>query len=180
MFEDSFLANLAVFLAGQIAGVGYLRTGLIARGMAVVVPSWVLADAALLSRFAYESETAFRASLSGMQLVCAGALMLFVSGRLRRRLPSLAAERSGLLRRAFVAYLRNDLDEARTGYRRLVSRDPWDLEARLGLATVLARAGRARRARAAFRVARSLDRERRWEDVIRDELARLARARENG
>lgn len=180
MFEDSFLANLAVFLAGQVAGVGYLRTGLIARGVAVVVPSWVLADVALLARFAYESETAFRVSVLGMQLVCAGSFVLFVSGRWRRRFPRFVAQRPGLLREAFVAYLRDDLEQARVIYRRLVSRDPWDLDARLGLATVLARAGQVRRARTAFRVARSLDRERRWEDVIQDELARLAPAATDG
>ena len=69
MFQGEFLPNLVVFLLGQAVAWGYLRTGLVARGLVSLIGGWVLADAALVARFAYDHQGRwFIASLAGMQL----------------------------------------------------------------------------------------------------------------
>lgn len=175
MFEDSFLANLSIFLAGQAVAWAYLHTGRIRRGVTLMLAGWILADVALVARFAYEGgEPLYLLALTALQIWSLGEVALFSFARLRRRLGPIRRQREQLYRAAFVHYLRNELPAAQGIWRRLVRRDPWDVQSTLMLATVQARLGRRRRARSLFRAARGLDRELRMRDVIRDELKRFA------
>jgi len=177
MFQDSFFANVAVFLLGQVAAWGYMNTGLWWRGVLMLCGSWVLADVALVARFAYEHGDLFISALIAMQAVCVIGLFLFTYGRIRRRLPVVVAARERRFRTAFLLYLHDEIAAATRIYRKLVRTDPWDLPARVALGTVLARLGARRRSRWLLRTARGLDRDQRFEDVIADELRRGARPR---
>src|SRR5690606_22032303 len=83
------------------------------------------------------------------------------------------ARRDAALREGLVAYLHGDLATACSVYARLVRSDPWDHVARLWLAMGRARLGDVRGAGASLRRARNLDRDQRYADVVRSELARL-------
>ncbi len=171
MFQDNFLTNFLTLVAAQLVAYGYLRTGLQRRGVLLMVGTWVMADVALLSRFACaHTGRYYRGALLLMQVYTMLETFLYGSGRLRRRLGSTVRRRHQLFCTAFRHYLRNELDQAQGILRRLVRWDPWDLESTLALATVLSRKGRYRRARGLLRQARSLDRERRFRDVIGAEL----------
>jgi hypothetical protein len=181
MFEDSFLVNAAIFAAGQAVAWAYLHTGRTRRGVVLMLAGWVLADVALLARFAYDGALpVYVIALSAMQAWSIAELLLFTFARLRRRFGRFRRERERLYRLAFVHYLRNELPAAGGIWRRLVRRDPWDMQSTLALATVHARLGRRRRARGLFRAARALDRDGRLRDVIRDELKRFAARRQRG
>lgn len=171
MFQDSFPINLLIFLAAQVVAYRYLRTGLIRRGVLLMVGTWVMADAALLARFAFShtGDYYFGAILL-LQLYTVLESFLYASGRLRRRLRSKLRWRKDLFVSAFHHYLRNELDQAQTLLRKLVRSDPWDLESTIALATVLSRKGSYRKARGLLRQARGLDRTGRFRDVIRAEL----------
>lgn len=175
MFEDGFWPNLAIFVAGQIAAWGYLRTGLIRRGVCLMVGAWILADIALLARFAYEGQqTVYRLALTAMQAYSLCEFVLFAWGRWRRRRPAVRRQREELFRAAFLHYLRDEREAASRLYRAILRRDHWDVDAALGLATVLARSGQLRRARSLFRLARGLDRQGRYASAISWELRRFA------
>ena len=175
MFADAFLPNLLVFVLGQIAAWGYVRTGLVVRGAIAMVICWTAADFALVARFAFsETGTSYRAALLMMQVWSLVEFVLFVTGRVLRRSPARRAERSRLLREAGIHWLRDEADQARPIYARLVRRDPWDVEAALGLATIFADAGATRPARAWLGRVRSLDTTKALADVVELELERLA------
>jgi hypothetical protein len=177
MFPDAFAPNLAVFLLGQVVAWSYLRTGLLLRGVAVLILTWVFADLALVLRFAYgETGPAYLASLAAMQCVTLAAGLQLAIGRRRRRGEGFRRRRELGFRESMVQLLRDELDPARIGLSRLVRADPWDLPARLTLGVVLSRQGRARAARRQLVGARRLDRERRYADAIDCELRRLAGA----
>lgn len=178
MLGDSFLFNLLVFVAGQAVAWAYLHTGRTKRGVTLMLAGWILADVALLARFAYEGgEPVYVAALSALQAWSLAEVVLFTFARIRRRLGRIRRQRELLYRAAYVHYLRNELAAALAIWRRLVRRDPWDVQSTLALATVHARLGRRRRARSLFRAARGLDRDGRLDDVIRDELKRFAAKR---
>lgn len=171
MFQDSFLINLLIFLVAQVVAYGYLRTGLIRRGVLLIIGTWLMADAALLARFAFNhTGNYYVGALWLMQVHMLLETFLYASGRLRRRLRSTVSRRRDQFSAAFRHYLRNELDQAQRILRRLVRLDPWDLESTLALATVLSRKGRYRKARGLLRQARGLDRNKRFRDVIGAEL----------
>ena len=171
MFQDNFLTNFLILVAAQIVAYGYLRTGLQRRGVMLMVGTWVMVDVALLARFAFaHTGRYYLGALLVMQVYTMAEMFLYFSGRLRRRLGSTVRRRHHLFVAAFRHYLRDELDQAQGILRRLVRWDPWDLESTLALATVLSRKGSYRRARGLLRQARSLDRERRFRDVIGAEL----------
>ena len=174
MFEGSFLINLLIFVAGQATAYGYLRTGRKVRGIALMVLLLVFADVALVRVLAFQQrDIVFRLSLSLMQAYAFIELLLFATGRLRRRLPKVRQERDERFRSAFLHSIRNEMDAAIADYRGLLKLDPWDLESTLGLATALARSGNRKQARRYFRAARSLDLKDQYADVISDELRRF-------
>ena len=175
MFEDSFLINLGIFVAGQVIAYLYLRTGRRRRGLALVIGGWVLVDTALLERFAFQqSEVLFLWSLLLMQGWSIFEAGCYAIARVRRRRPKFLAERDRLFREGFQHYIRNELDEAVVAYRRILRGDPWDVTTTLALAMALSRGGQGRRARALLRTARNLDVDGYHGDAILDELKRFA------
>lgn len=167
MLTDSLLPNLLIFIVGQLAAVGYLRTGLVRRGVLLLLITWACADAALIARFGYRSTgTLYVACLSVMQVTSIFAALAFLVGRVRRRATKNVERRDRLLREAFVHYLRNELVPAEKLYSTLLRTDPWDAAAHLGRATVLARAGRARESRRALKLVRGLDPDGRMVDAL--------------
>lgn len=172
MFADSLLPNLLLFAVGQVTAWGYLRTGLVNRGLALLLGAWVLVDIALLARFAFDAEgLGFRAPLLLMQLWSAGEFLLFLGLQVRRRLPGVRRRRAEQVRVAFLDYLRNDLESAEGHYRKMLLWDPWDLSARMGLASVRRATGRVRSARRLLRNGLGRARQERFEDVVRGELS---------
>ena len=175
MFEDSFIINLVIFVVGQAAAYGYLRTGRKTRGVMLMIIAWVLIDDAMMRAFAFgKRDTMFLILLTLVQAYSLVELFLFTSGRIRRRTSKIKEQRREWFRNAFLHHIRNDVDAAIADYRSLVSMDPWDLESTLGLATALARDGKGRQARRYFRAARSLDLRHEYADVISDELKRFS------
>ncbi|MDA0372214.1 MAG: hypothetical protein O2865_00370 [Planctomycetota bacterium] len=176
MFPDAFGANLAVFLVAQVVAWFYLRTGLTLRGVLLLLVAWGAADLALVLRFAYANTgTEYVASLAVLQGYTVFETLRAVWGTVRRRSGAASARRAEALRSAMVAFLEDDLDAAAAGFRGLVRADPWDLQGRLGLGSVLGRQGHARAARRQLAAARRLDRDGRFEDAITVEVERLRR-----
>lgn len=176
MFPDAFGLNLAVFLVAQVVAWFYLRTGLTLRGVLVLLAAWGAADLALVLRFAYANTGAgYVASLAVLQGYTLFELLRAVLGTLRRRSATATSRRAETLRTAMVAFLEDDLDAAAANFRGLVRADPWDLQGRLGLGSVLGRQGRSRAARRQLAAARRLDRDGRFEDAITVEFERLGR-----
>lgn len=174
MFEDAFLPNLLVFLLGQAAAWGYVRTGLVVRGALVMVVGWAAADIALVARFMFsETGAVYRGALILMQAWSLVEFVLFATGRILRRSKARQAEREVLLREAGIHWLKDELALARPIYARLVRRDPWDADAALGLATVLGDLGSQRPARRWLRRVRALDTKKHLADVVEIELERL-------
>ena len=178
MFPDLFLPNLVLFVAAQCSAYGFLRTGLVRRGILLMLVTWVAADVALLSRFAFDDTGwLYRLALVVLQLHALIESFLFVSGRWRRRRPSQRARRERDFRAAQIHYLRDECAPARQLFHGLLRRDPWDLESMLARATVLSRTGQRSAALALFQRAKNLDRDRRFRDVIEGEVRRCAAAR---
>ncbi|MGA1524447.1 MAG: hypothetical protein ACO4CZ_10810 [Planctomycetota bacterium] len=178
MFPDAFGLNLAVFLVAQVVAWFYLRTGLTLRGTMLLLVAWVAADLALVLRFAYgNTGTAYVASLAVLQGFTIFEVLRATWGLLRRRSSAAVVRREAGLRSAMVAFLEDDLEAAASGFRGLVRDDPWDLQGRLGLGTVLGRQGHDRAARRQLAAARRLDRDGRFADAITVEAERLVRRR---
>ncbi len=174
MFADSLWFNGVAFVLGQIAAWGYLRTGRVARGAALMVGGWVLADVALLARFAYDHQGGvYLCALLGMQVYSLVEFTLFVVRRWLRRRPAARDRRASLYRQAVTHYVRNELDQAEQLQRQLMRADPWDVDVAVALGCLLVRRGEPRRARRTLRAASALDRDARYVDVIREELARV-------
>lgn len=174
MFPDAFLPNLAIFLVAQAVAWTYLRTGLVPRGISVIVGTWIAADTALVARFGFdEPGFVYVASLVVMQAWTLLETGRLCRGRWRRSRAAFLVEREATYRQAFVDWLRDDLQPAAESLLRLIRVDPWDLDSRLLLAKVSAAAADIRAARRQFIAARRLDRDSRHADAIRIALARL-------
>ena len=174
MFPDSFGANLAVFALGQAIAWTCLRTGLVVRGLVTMIALWVLADLALVLRFAGgETGWLYVASLAAMQAIALFEALRFLRARLRRRSQAFARSRERAFKAATVSFLRDELDAARAAFGDVVRADPWEMPARLWLGTIEARCGRRRRGRRRLVEARRLDRSGRFSDVLDRELRRL-------
>ncbi len=171
MFPDAFLPNLAIFVVAQVTAWVYLRTGLVATGVSIVVASWLAADVALVARFAYDdSGKVYTAALIALQGVTVISLLRLIVGRWRRSRVAFQAHRELTFQTAFRQWLRGELDPATDALRGIVRADPWDLTARLLLAKVLLAAGSERAARRQLAAARRLDRDDRYGDAIRHDL----------
>lgn len=171
MFADAFWPNFVLFLLGQVAAWGYLRTGLGGRGAWVLVLTWVLADVALVARFGYDHVgSVYVGSLAGMQFVAVAAFGAFLFARVRRRLKGVVGRVAALRRAGFVAYLRGDLEVAIDKFGRILRLDPWDTSARVALGTALLRQGRARPGRRILRSVRGLDRAGSYTHAVQSEL----------
>ncbi|MBK8979285.1 MAG: hypothetical protein IPM29_25590 [Planctomycetes bacterium] len=176
MFPDSTLANLGLFVAAQLVVWAYLGSGLVVRGVVLLVASWVLGDVALVSRFVFgETGWPYVASLLGMQGLTLFEVVRLAHGQWQRRSPRRQAERERSFRAASVAFMCDDIAGAERGFARLVRRDPWELRARLALARIRVLQQRPSSARRLLIAARRLDRDGDFRDWIDLELGALAR-----
>jgi tetratricopeptide (TPR) repeat protein len=174
VFPDLFLPNLLVFVAGVTTAVACLRTGMLQRGILLLVLLLASADAALLLRFAAaERGEAYWLVLTAMQALAVGASVWLLAARARRRWSADARQRRQLFAAALVHYLRHELEPAAALLTRLRRADPWDVPTCLLLGNVLAAGGQLRRARRCYRAAKNLDREAGYVDLVALQLARL-------
>lgn len=175
MFWDAFLPNALAFACGQLVAWGYLRTGLVRRGVVLMLTIWVLADAALLARFAYEQDGLwYLLPLLSMQVVCVASAARFTFCRLRRRFSRTARRAKELFALGQGHYLRGELDRALETFRLLHRNDPWHVPSAIALASVLARCSRPRQAVRLYRQARALDLKQEYQDLIEVQLERVA------
>lgn len=178
MFADSFAINLVIFLAGQVVAYLYLRTGRRQRGLMLMIGAWILIDVVLVAKFAFHhTGSLFWLSLLIVQVWSLGEVCAYGFSRVRRRRKVVLARRAEEFRKGFQAYLKNDFEPAIEAFRGILRRDPWDLPTVVALATALARSGvakNARKARSWWRVARDLDVDATFADVIDAESGRVA------
>lgn len=174
VFADHLLANLATFALGGGVAVAWMRTGMVRRGVALLIVLLLAADVALVQRVVYgDRGTAFVAALATMQVSTWAAIawLLFAVGR--RRWSADSRRRQELFTAGLQHYLRSELPAARKVFERLRRADPWDTAALVALANVTWRQGQAGRARSLYRAARRLDRRRGYADFIDIQLQRM-------
>jgi len=175
VFWDAFLPNALAFACGQLVAWGYLRTGLVRRGVVLMLTIWILADVALLARFAYEHQgLSYVLPLLAMQLTCVAGTVWFAFCRLRRRFSWTARRAKQLFAQGQLQYLRGEFERALQTFRQLHRNDPWNVPAAISLASVLARRGRPRQAVRLYRQARALDLKQEYQDFIESQLERVA------
>jgi tetratricopeptide (TPR) repeat protein len=137
---------------------------------------WGFADWALVAKFVYAAAGQELAlplyAMQGTAVAVAGWLAFALW---RRRFSAVAKARPQHFRAGLTAYLRSDLDGAGRVFRRLLRCNPWDAAAWLALGNVERRAGRAGAARRCYRRARAVDRAADYQDLARQQEARLVR-----
>lgn len=167
MIVDSFLPNLVVFLAGQLAAWWNLRTGRLAVGAATSVSLWLLADWWLLQRYLFGGAgAAVTVPLGLMQVLALLAVVAQAVAQWRRRRSATARQRPRLFGEGLVAFMRGDHEAAFGTFRRLVRNDPWDAASWLALGDVCAELGQAGRARRCYRRARGVDLGKDYRDLL--------------
>ena len=94
LFEDSFLINLVIFVAGQAAAYGYLRTGRRNRGVMLMIVAWVLIDVINRRSFGWSMDISISPDilLSALALSVGAALIagIYPAYRAARAQPALA------------------------------------------------------------------------------------------
>jgi hypothetical protein len=160
-----------------VPGSGLILAGRLPTGVACAV-LWTAAVWLLLLATLVWPDAASAAATAALA-VAAGLLFLAAQGLLYVRMRSLGRHRTDeardtAFREVLAATLRGALDDAERGCRRLLARDPDDLEATLHLALLARRAGRTDEALRLLRRARFLDDTGRWDFQIERDLAALA------
>ncbi len=172
MYPDQLLPNLAIFAAGVLVATACLRTGLVARGVWLMVAVWCLADGALLVRYAMEDRgELYVGVLWAMQAVCALSVLWWTWARVRRRLGRMGRQRNAVFSEGQACQMRGDLEGARRTYGRLLRHDPWDTATTIAMAEVLHALGKRAAARGMLRRARNLDLRKDYGDLIAARLA---------
>jgi tetratricopeptide (TPR) repeat protein len=166
------IPNLALFVAGVLVATACLRTGLVVRGVLLMVLVWVLADGALLVRYVWEDRTdLFLGTLAAMQVVCAWSVVWWIWARVRRRLGRMGRQRNAVFAEGQASFLRGDLEAARRTFARMLGHDPWDAATAIAMAEVLQAQGRRSAARGWLKQARNLDLRKDYHDLISARLA---------
>ena len=134
----------------------------------------IAADVALVARFVYDDRgLAFLSGLVILQALAIASLVWWIVYGVRLRWSPDRRARSELLAAGTQHYMRNELAEAESVYRRLLRANPWDVAAVLGLASSLWRSGRVAAASRQLRVARSLDRKGVYAQLIEEQARRI-------
>ena len=168
MFADHWWPNIVLFAAGQAASWYYMHTGRTRIGVASAVALWVLADWFLVAKYVFDAAgTDLLLPLASMQVVAAATAGALSFALWRRRWSAAAKQRTPAFAAAITAYMRGDLDEARSRLRRLVRTDPWDAAAWVALGNVAMRAGERWRARRCYRRALGVDTKKQFVDFVR-------------
>jgi hypothetical protein len=174
VFPDQFAPNCALFVLGLVAAIGFLRTGMLARGGLLLVILLVAMDAALVVRFVYDrTDAAYLISLAVMQVTAFSAFGWWVLQWGLRRWSADRSQWEQLFADATRHYMRNELSAAEQLFLRLRRVNPWDPASAIGLANVQWRSGRPKIARRLLRAARSLDRSGAYANLIGEQLRRL-------
>lgn len=175
MFPDQFLPNAAIAAVGFATAFYWLRSGMVPRGIALLVVLAVSADIALVARFVYSERGAwFHTGLWTLQSVALVTGSWLLLALVRRRWSADARRREELFAAGFQHYLRDEFASARDLFARILRADPWDVPAAVALANVSWRQGRPRRARTLLRRARQIDRAGIYRDFIGEQLRRIA------
>lgn len=177
MLPDCFLCNAAICAAGFATAIWWLRTGMLVRGVALLVAMAVTVDVALVARFVFADRGGwFQGGLMSMQVAALGSVAALGVALARRRWSADARRRAELFAAGLQHYLRDELKAARNLFLRLRRADPWDVAATVALANVHWREGRAARARTLLQIAARLDRRGEFRDFIGEQLRRVAAA----
>lgn len=170
----AFVPNLLLFLVGVAAAFWLLRTGMVRRGVVVLVVLFATADLALLARYAYDLRNAWLlVPLASMQVVAVAAAGWLLFALARRRWSAVRAERRQLFAAGMAHYLRDELPQAAAVFARLRRADPWDVPATIASANVLAAQGRARQAVRLLSHGATLDVRAEYRDLIEQQQQRL-------
>lgn len=175
---DGFVVNLVLLLAAQAAAWHYLRTGRIAIGAVATALLWSLLDGWLIAKFVYRLEQPpYTYLLAAFQAVALATIALLAFGLWRRRYSATARRRTEWFAKGLASYLRGEHAVAVGVFRRLVRCDPWDPAAWAALGNVLRSHGQVAAARSCYARALRVDRIGTHKDHVRQQLARVARAR---
>lgn len=173
MLTDALLPNLVLFLLGQAAAWFHLRTGRRWVGLSVSGVLWVLIDWFCVAKLVFAATGAVvvvpLVAMQAIAVLAAGWLLVRIA---RRRWSATARQRPELFGAALAAYLRGDLAEARSTFRRLVRSDPWDCAAWVALGNVERCAGDSRRAARAYWRGRGVDTRSEFADLIAHQRSR--------
>ncbi len=174
VFPDLFLPNAAIGAAGFAAALFWLRTGMVRRGVLLLVTLAVASDVALVARFVFAERAAwFCSGLWVMQAAALGGAGWLAVALLRRRWAADAGRRDELFADGFRLYLRDEFAPAAARFVRILRVDPWDVAATVALANVRWRQGRIARARRLLQAARRLDRRGGWTDFVAEQARRV-------
>ncbi|MCA8977524.1 MAG: hypothetical protein KDC98_22565 [Planctomycetes bacterium] len=158
VFLESFLPNLALFIAGQVAAWFYLRSGRWWLGGTAMAVLWGAADWAVVARYVFaDTGAGFHWAMIVMQATALTTVVALGVSQWRRRWSGVAKRRAEIYGEGMQQYLRGSYEAAAATFRRLVRNDPWDTAAWLGLGNVLRRAGHSAAARRCYRRCRSVD-----------------------
>lgn len=170
----AFVPNLLLFLLGVAAAFWLLRTGMVRRGVIVLVVLLAAADLALLARYAWDLRGAWLLTplllMQGVALVAAGWLVFALA---RRRWSAVRAERDRLFADGMAHYLRDELPQAAAVFAKLRRADPWDVPATIAFANVLAAQGLGRQALRLLAHGAALDVRAEYRDLIDQQRQRL-------
>ena len=158
MLVESFLANLALFVAGQAAAWYYLRTGRLWWGGLSMAVLWVAADWAVVARYVFGDTGAhYRTALLVLQLTAIATVVALGVALWRRRWSATARQRGELFAEGTRHYLASRHEAARAMFVRLVRADPWDAAAWLALGNAQRRLGQTAASRRSYRRCRRVD-----------------------
>lgn len=175
MILESFLPNLALFVAGQAAAWFYLRTGRLWLGGVAMATMWIAADWALVARYVFDDVGGqFRVALLVMQVAVILMLIAVAFAQWRRRWSKTARNRGRLFGQGMERYLRGAHDESRQIFVRLVRSDPWDAAAWLALGNVLHRLRQPAAARRCYRRCLRVDVNAEYGDLAKVQLEAAA------
>jgi tetratricopeptide (TPR) repeat protein len=172
VFSDSFLLNLALFVAGQAAAWFYLRTGRLWLGGIGTAMLWIAADWAVMAKYVFaDVGPHFRGALVTMQATAVVTVVALALAQWRRRWSDTARKRPELFTAGMTAYLHGAHDSARKMFRRLVRNDPWDAGAWLALGNVHGRQRQPKAAKRCYRRCLRVDLAREYTDLANRLLA---------
>ncbi|MBK8096003.1 MAG: hypothetical protein IPK26_02795 [Planctomycetes bacterium] len=167
-----------LLLLGAAAAFWLLRTGMVRRGVFVLVVLFAAADLALLARHAFDLRGAWlHAPLLLMQGVAIAAAGWLVIALTRRRWSTVRSKRQHLFAAGMAHYLRDELPQAATVFSQLRRADPWDVPATIAFANVLAAQGRVRQALRLLGHGAALDVRAEYRDLIDQQRQRLRGAK---
>jgi len=175
--DAKMLVPLVVIATVVMPGMGHLVLRRYLRGAVLAALFAASADVFVTSAFLWHASVTSGlplASLGIMTVVWAYALADITQALKALRQKDLQERKDGLLKRAQVAWLRDEFAEAERLLREILRMDERDVEAWVHLGKVLKTCGRNEEARKCFRSALNLDGSDPWRWTLRTELGYAA------